>query len=64
MSDLREIILLIQIHHLKYPDHGLGCSCMDTFIRQVRQMTWCHSDASDPALQLRVDYVIRKALDR
>ena len=60
MSDLREIIVLIEIHHKNNPDHGLDCACMDHFIRQLREMF----KATSSDCQSRVDYVLRSAVDR
>lgn len=60
MSDLREILLLVEIHHKKHPDHGLDCACMDKHIQQIRKLF----QASDPIYQRRVDYVLRSAIER
>jgi hypothetical protein len=59
MSDLKEILLKINIHHFNYPDHGVNCACMDNYIREIRQMT----KASTMDVQLRVDHVLRAALE-
>lgn len=55
MSDLREILLLIQIHDLRHPDHGVNCACMDRWIIKIRSMTTMGNHRA----QHRVDYVLR-----
>lgn len=52
------IICAIVEHHDAHPDHGLACACMDTYIQQLRALT------KIPHAQQRVDYVLRKVLDR
>ena len=69
MSDLTETMLLIEIHHERHPDHGLDCACMDKYIGRLRKMfkvtnTGADEDTDDPKLQRRIDYVIRKAVER
>ena len=58
-SDLREILLLIQLHHNDNPDHGLNCACLDEWIGQIRRMT----TVSDKGAQRRIDYVLRSACE-
>lgn len=56
MSDLAEIILLIEVHHREHPKHGIDCACMDKFIGQVRKLT------ESKEAQSRVDYIIGAAI--
>ncbi len=60
MSDLKEIILLIEIHDLSHPTHGLDCACLDRWIGQIRKMTTAQSSAK---AQRRIDYVLRSACE-
>lgn len=60
MSDLAEIILLIEVHHHKHPDHGINCACMDRHIQALRRLF----ETKYPEVQRRVDYVLQAALRR
>jgi hypothetical protein len=46
------VLTQIEQHDSQFPEHGKNCSCMDTYIRTIRQLT-----DSDVA-QERLDYVI------
>lgn len=64
MSDLEEIIHLIEIHHCKHPDHGIDCACMDRWIYKIRRMTEFKLQSSvGTTAQQRIDYVLRKAVE-
>ena len=60
MSDLKEIILLIEVHQEIFPSHGFDCACMDKYIQSVRKML----KSDDNNSQNRIDYVVRTALNR
>jgi len=59
MSDLKEILLLVQLHHEKNPGHGVDCACQDEWIREIREMM----RVQDHKLQRRIDYIIRASID-
>lgn len=59
MSDLKEILMLIEIHHRQHSDHGDCCACMDKYIQMLRKLTETSKEA-----QNRVDYFLRQALNR
>lgn len=61
-TDVEKIVAAIVAHHYANPSHGVDCSCMDRYIRAVRQMTLVLPKSY--AAQARVDYVIRSALNR
>lgn len=51
---LEEIIESIERHNKQYPDHGIGCSCMDEHSRRLRfamQQGWMMIKTTD---QLRI----------
>lgn len=60
MNDIKDIVLLIEMHHDDYPDHGTDCSCLDTYIQQARKLF----AAKNKDAQCRVDYVLRSAIER
>ncbi len=64
MSNLGEIIDSIEGHHIRNPDHGINCACMDRLINRLRRLTTT-SDRSEKRymIQMRIDYVLRMATE-
>lgn len=58
MNDIDVIISEIEAHHYEQPTHGIGCACMDKYIQELRKLT------ASKAAQQRIDYVLRKVLER
>lgn len=69
---IEELVEAIARHHFENPDHGLGCACMDEWIRQLRNITSIGSRV-EPGMdvaenryqnlrcQNRIDYVMAQA---
>lgn len=52
------ILRNIEHHHVAHPDHGINCACMDEYVRLLRNLT------VSTVAQRRIDYVLRKAVER
>ncbi len=59
---ITQIVMAVGIHHVMNPDHGLDCACMDKYIRRARKLL--QLDSKDLHAKLRVEHVLRKALEQ
>ncbi len=59
MNTVEDVLEWVRVHSRTHPTHGINCACLDQCIRELRVMTRCEF----PNEQLRVDYVLRTALE-